>query len=90
MTEQTTMPNWVLTEAAKRSGWEGELMLRHRLVQFPVFRALCDMILKHEQPPVDRKVLCAREAANHWTEHGGTFESIGTRAIELWEQGFGQ
>lgn len=89
---ETTMPNWVLTEAAKRSGWEGELMLRHRLVQFPVFRALCDMILKHEQPPVDRKVLCAREAMSCRIILSDTpvVEAACVRAIDLYLEGFGR
>lgn len=91
---ETTMPDWVLIEAAKRSGWYDctPTFLREDYSERDngAFRALCDMILKHEQPPRDRKVLCAREAAKHWWEHGGTFHSIGIRAIELWEQGFGQ
>ena len=59
----------------------------------PVFYALCDMIAKHEQPPVDRKELCAQEAmrvsdaADTWTEW--STEQIAIRAIELWEEGFG-
>jgi hypothetical protein len=55
------------------------------------YRALCDMIAKHEQKPVDRKVLCAREAA--WP-FGFAKDSMGVdaclRAIELWEEGFGK
>jgi hypothetical protein len=61
---------------------------------------------KHEKPPVDRKLLCAREAmaenaetgvASEW---GGKFRSgnydvtyhitVPLRAIELWEEGFGK
>ena len=43
-----------------------------------------------EQPPMDRKTLCAREAdrlGRLKTEHS---EWIGIRAIELWEEGFGK
>lgn len=96
MTDDTP-PDWVLIEAAKRSG-------RHLTpAQFraglfakaarPYFLALCDMISKHEEPPVDRKLLCAHEAlreahgANEWVSW--TSEQMIVRAIELWEGGFG-
>jgi hypothetical protein len=49
------------------------------------------MILKHEQPPVDRKLLCAREADRLYLY--GTLnevEDVAVRAIELWEEGFGK
>jgi len=51
--------------------------------------ALCDMIAKHEKPPVDRKLLCAQEA---WRLHDEDLDSvtISVRAIELWEEGFGK
>jgi hypothetical protein len=59
------------------------------------FRALCDMIAKHEKPPVDRKVLCAREAITQ--SHDENFRSnichwewIASRAIELYKEGFGK
>ena len=96
MTEQTP-PDWVLIEAAKRSEYENATdptWMRkdyHRLS--PVFRALCDMIAKYEQPPVDRKLLCAREAAIQWCcvpDKEGKEEWIACRAIVLWEQGFGK
>jgi hypothetical protein len=56
------------------------------------FRALCDMIERYEKPPVDRKVLCAREAmigclVPMSVENA---ESAIIRAIELWEEGFGK
>lgn len=50
-----TPPDWVLIEAAKRS--DCDVYRRDG-----AFLALCDMIQKYEKPPVDRKVLCAREA----------------------------
>jgi hypothetical protein len=86
--------DWVLLEAARRTQWAhylnslGSLRAEYRHKQ-STFRALCDMIAKHEQPPVDRKMLCAREAVRQ--KHCGTIhvEHIGTRAIELWEEGFG-
>jgi len=88
-----TPPDWVLIEAAKRFQWNGEdeLTLRslYHDVDDPGFTALCDMIQKYEQPPVDRKLLCAREA---WRLHDEELDSvtISVRAIELWEEGFGR
>lgn len=89
-----TPPDWVLIEAAKRFQWNGEdeLTLRslYHNVDDPGFTALCDMIQKYEQAPVDRKLLCAREAdrlGRLKTEHS---EWIAIRAIELWEEGFGK
>ena len=94
-----TPPDWVLLEAAKRS--DCDVYRRDG-----AFLALCDMIQKYEKPPVDRKLLCAREAmaenaetgvASEW---GGKFRSgnydvtyhitVPLRAIELWEEGFGK
>lgn len=99
----TPMPDWALLEAAKRSGWSTELGLLHQQHHDnPVYAALCDMILKHEQPPVDRKLLCAREtmARNVLVREGNDYRSgmmdggFGVqdcvRAIELWEEGFGK
>jgi hypothetical protein len=66
MTDKQTPPEWVLIEAAKRAGLKrSPAQLRSGQIAKaakPHFHALCDMILKHEQPPVDRKLLCAREA----------------------------
>lgn len=90
-----TMPeDWVLLEAAKRSniGEEPIEYLRKIYPRAGSFRALCDMIAKHEKPPADRKVLCAREAvrnAGFVIDHAD-IESIAVRAIELWEEGFGK
>ena len=94
-----TPPDWVLLEAAKRS--DCDVYRRDG-----AFLALCGMIEKYEKPPVDRKLLCAREAmaenaetgvASEW---GGKFRSgnydvtyhitVPLRAIELWEEGFGK
>lgn len=108
MTDEQTMPDWVLIEAAKRCGWhmtpdEAREQIKYKNIGF---RALCDMILKHEQPPVDRKLLCAREAcaAISKSHAGMRFPDeylsgaqddsgsmlIALRAIELWEEGFGK
>jgi hypothetical protein len=100
-----TPPDWVLIEAAKRSGeilTKDNVWPRHAAMFPTAFRALCDMIQKYEQPPVDRKLLCAREAMarNVHTREGNDYrsglmdEGLGVqdclRAIELWEEGFGK
>ena len=92
MTEQTP-PDWVLIEAAKRTGRSLTLAqyqagLIAKAAQ-PYFRALCEMILKHEQPPVDRKLLCAREAEVSMFPTA-TKQQVAIRAIALWEEGFGK
>lgn len=88
-----TPPDWVLLEAAKRSGWFDSLQLSYLQRCYTesnqMFRALCDMILKHEQPPVDRKLLCAREALREKRPDDWE-ETVCIRAIELWEEGFGK
>jgi len=84
-----TPEDWVLIEAAKRCGIHGGQLsgLRSRYAaNSDPFRALCDMIAKHEQPPVDRKLLCAEQALHE----GRTIEDVAIRAIELWEEGFGK
>jgi len=110
MINEQTMPDWVLIEAAKRFAWgnaaPSTLRSHYQDDEYIGFRALCDMILKHEQPPVDRKLLCAREACaaisrshagmrfpNEYLS-GAQDESgsmlLALRAIELWEEGFGK
>ncbi len=93
MTDKQTPPDWVLIEAAKRCGGDAAENATDWARLYPMtgsFRALCDMIQKYEQPPVDRKLLCAREAvrtADLFHEDAG--EVIAIRAIELWESGYG-
>jgi hypothetical protein len=79
-----TPPDEVLIEAAKRA--DCDVYRRDG-----AFLALCDMIAKHEKPPVDRKLLCAREAWDQWLniDYDGE-EWIGLRAIQLYEEGFGK
>ena len=90
----TTPPDWVLFEAAKRGGFNPDLRSLRSMyagdgLWKATFRALCDMIAKHEKPPVDRKLLCAQQA---YMERIGRnmIEEITVRAIELWEEGFGK
>ena len=89
-----TPPDWVLLEAAKRGAWCVTSTIKQQQALYrnePLYRALCDMILKHEQPPVDRKLLCAREAERLWnSEDEATVDLACVRAIELWEEGFGK
>lgn len=86
-----TPPDWVLREAARQCEWGGTLTvtyLQRCYGDTKIFRVICDLILKHEQPPVDRKLLCAREACSE--RLGITVEEIAVRAITLWEEGFGK
>jgi hypothetical protein len=96
MTDKQTPPDWVLIEAGKRFKWTfgadaiDDLRDAYNDTadnEEHGYRALCDMIEKYEQPPVDRKLLCAREAYARWTE--SDTDLIGVRAIELWESGYG-
>jgi hypothetical protein len=92
MTTETPL-DWVLLEAEKRCEWEfsiEKLRFEYHHEDSTCFRALCDMIAKHEKPPVCRKVLCAREAMKSWIGGGAGPETICVRAIELWEEGFGK
>jgi hypothetical protein len=88
-----TPEDWVLIEAAKRFEWDNfatsELLRHYRDENYIGYRALCDMIAKHEEKPVDRKLLCARKAAmerrpDDWEE------TTYVRAIELYLEGFGE
>ena len=101
-----TPPDWVLIEAAKRCEFLPSAEFRRKnYEELPMFRALCDMIQKYEQPPVDRKLLCAREAmarAPYMKDRDvreyreGKLDQPNqaidncVRAIELWEKGFGR
>jgi hypothetical protein len=95
-----TPEDWILIEAAKRSGLRvihNDLReLRLDYAEGHAYRALCDMIAKHEEKPVDRKLLCAREAVvlaggkqfSDWAN--GLMQQAAIGAIELWEEGFGK
>jgi hypothetical protein len=96
MTTETPPEDWILIEAATRFTWLTSDIETLRLIYEKPrssdergYRALCDMIAKHEKPPLERKLACAREAAvGHYPNH--VVENIATRAIELWEEGFGK
>jgi hypothetical protein len=95
MTDTQTPPDWVLIEAAKRCLPQiihtdlRELRLDY--AEGHAYAALCDMIERYEQPPVDRKLLCARQAAKEYGyDQGDLAENACRRAIELWEGGFGK
>jgi hypothetical protein len=89
-----TPPDWVLLEAARLSKYElpcntTEWLRSQWDFMGGPFHALCDMVQKYEKPPADRKLLCAREAVG-WGTPWATTETIGVRAIKLYEEGFGK
>jgi hypothetical protein len=92
MTDKQTPPDWVIREAARKCGTPtNEANYWHTYDK--AFRALCDMIERYEARPVDRKLLCAKEAFGEWMGKPATddpMKSIAVRAIELWEEGFGK
>ena len=90
-TETQTPEDWVLLEAARLSAFHEVpfTTLQSAYRAKSAYRALCDMIAKHEKPPVDRKVLCALEAMES-IRGDATHSEIAVRAIELWEEGFGK
>ena len=93
MTDKQTPPEWVLDKANGLSGWDEDAELAAISYSADLtYRALCDMIEKHEHPPVDRKLLCAKEAWERWLNSDNDIgeEWIAFRAIELWEEGFGK
>jgi hypothetical protein len=109
MTTETLPDDWVLLEAAKQADmrdpdieWLRSVFLHgSTFIDRGTFRALCYVIWKHEKPPVDRKLLCAREAEAgmilygnlSYTEITENRENIARaciRAIELYEEGFGK
>jgi hypothetical protein len=93
MNDKKTPPDWVLFEASKRSEWgeQAIVSLVYEYKNTPPYRALCDMIERYEQPPVDRKLLCAREAAKDYGyDQGDLAEHACIRAIELWVGRFGK
>lgn len=81
MTDKQTPPEWAFARAQELRNKRG----------FTHLDAFAAYIAEHEQPPVDRKLLCAREAVR--TKDRGRVnskEQVAVRAIELWEEGFGE
>lgn len=97
-----TPPDEVLIEAARRLGWLDNPSIEYlrevyslsvMFVGGTAFRALCDTLVELGwKPPVDRKMLCAREAAMDAAcgREGLTDVELALRAIELWESGYGK
>ena len=91
-----TPPDWAFKRAQELRNKRG----------FTHLDAFAAYIAEHEQPPVDRKLLCAREAMAEEAEteassswgarfRSGKFDetyhiTVPLRAIELWEEGFGK
>lgn len=70
-----TPPDWVLIEAAKRGRFglvpveTSRAMYEEPITQHHhVFRALCDMIAKHEQPTVDPDVEAVKRILLKWND----------------------
>jgi hypothetical protein len=93
MTDKQTPPDWAFERVQDLRQKRG----------FTYLDAFAAYIAEHEQPPVDRKLLCAREAVAQLfvgepeeTEarsgHRDEYDHVvcATRAIELWEEGFGK
>jgi hypothetical protein len=82
MTDKQTPPDWAFARAQELRNKRG----------FTHLDAFAAYIAEHEQPPVDRKLLCAREAARQYLamDAGVEVEWNGIRAIKLWEEGFGK
>jgi hypothetical protein len=93
-----TPPDWLLIEAAKQFKLGNPSISRlqsHYHDEACIgYRALCEALWKlHEAgllpAPVDRKLLCAREAGRLYLAGAlKGVEDVAVRAIELWEDGF--
>lgn len=81
-----TPPDWVLIEAAKRCEWpynkaasdDGLTELRRDYCNSQeysprAFRALCDLIAKHEQQPVDPDVEAVKRIIAHYFHCDASF-----------------
>ena len=65
---QNAHADWVLLEAAKRTGLlvgNAEYFKEYAKCS-QAYSALCDMIAKHEQPPVDPDVEAVKRIINAW------------------------
>lgn len=80
MSEADNIPaDWVLLEAARRTSWMAydpriERLRQEYHIMGSTFRALCDMIAKYEQPPVDPDVEAVKRiCAAHMGEEVSSF-----------------
>ena len=82
MTDKQTPPEWAFKRAQKLREQRG----------FTHLDAFAAYIAEHEQPPKDRKLLCAERSMWEWAQTTDEIgqEWIAIRAIELWEEGFGK
>lgn len=103
--DQNTIPEWAFSKAcflADRKPHHVKQMWSDKSERRAI-EALATYIAAHEQPPTDRKLLCAREAMarncdfpesaasyrNGMWDHAGVLKHC-MEAIELWESGFGK
>jgi hypothetical protein len=84
MTDKQTPPDWAFARAQELRNKRG----------FTHLDAFAAYIAEHEQPPVDRKLLCAREAFQEYLRGPDDVEdpmkSVAVRAIELWIEGYSE
>ena len=80
MTDKQTPPDWAFARAQELRNKRG----------FTHLDAFAAYIAEHEQPPVDRKLLCAEEAYQQMLQRHPSYREVAVRAIELWEEGFGK
>ena len=100
--DKQTPPDWVLREASSRCDWENSDLpdLRAQYAEDLPYAVICDLIYKHEKPPLDRKLMCAREASaqldedgemHHWRSGEGDYAlECCLRSLTLYEEGFGK
>lgn len=68
MAEETKIPAWALKEAFARSGIDWSARGGVDVAVLNMACAFADVIIKHEQPPVDRATHIAREMLAIWSE----------------------
>ena len=85
---QKPVADWVLLEAAERGNMQSRdiISLRrwYRNDELRPYRALCDMIAKHEQPPVDPDVEAVKRIFTRGCVIANLFQMM--EAIEQYKQ----
>lgn len=105
MTNETMPADWAIKRASDLTSIDGGAWDVETMKTWGVGKAFARYIEAHEKPPVDRKLLCAREAAFHTYYDAGAFgiaDAVNDgcddkdsavvasiAAITLWEEGFG-